>query len=175
MQFNVFDVLRIAEEVEHKAAQFYLRAAVRLPDLERRTIYYRLAGWRARRERAWARTRREYSERTGEFGTFDPDNYVLSNPQVMAGLTCFAAPSPSQGGPVGHESPRQIVHDAIRRSQDTIVYYEGLKGFALGPESERMIDRMIAEEDRYIRLLSRSLEKMEEPATEAPSQIDASA
>ena len=27
-----------------------------------------------------------YSEKTGEFGVFDPDNYVRSNPWTMAGL-----------------------------------------------------------------------------------------
>ena len=90
MQFNVVEVLRIAEELEHKAARFYLQAAERFADPERRNIYYNLAAWRARHQQAWARIRREYSERTGEFGTFDPDNYVLSNPQVMASLTCFA-------------------------------------------------------------------------------------
>jgi rubrerythrin len=161
VQFHVFDVLRIAEEVERKAAKFYLCAAQGSPDPECRGIYYGLAAWRARRQQAWARLRRKYSERTGEFGTFDPDNYVLSNPQVMAGLTCFAASWESHGGPAGHDRPEQIVHDAIRRSRDTIVFYQGLKGFALGSESRTLIDRMIAEENRHIRLLSRSLERIQ--------------
>lgn len=167
VQFNVFEVLRIAEEVEHKAAKFYLRAAERFADTQRRNIYYKLAAWRARHEQAWARIRQEYSDRTGEFGVFDPDNYVLSNPQVMADLTCFAAASKSRGEPAGHESPAQIVHDAIRRSRDVIVFYQGLKGFAPNPESQRMIDNMIAEESRHIHLLSRSLERMQQTAEHA--------
>ncbi len=175
VQFNVFDVLRIAEEVDRKAAKFYLRAAGRFPDAPRRTIYYRMAAWRARHEQFWIRLRHEYSERTGEFGTFDPDNYVLSNPQVMAGLTCFAVSSECHGGPAGHETPDQIVHDAMRRSRDTIVFYQGLKGFALGPESQMMIDRMIAEETRHIRILSRFPGRTEGVAERATSPIDFSA
>jgi len=175
LQFNVFDVLRIAEEVEHKAARFYLRAAERSADPERRSLYYRLAAWRARHEQGWARLRQEYSERTGEFGTFDPDNYVLSNPQVMASLTCFAVSSGPQGGPAGHETPDEIVGDAIRRSRDTIVFYQGLGGFVLGPESQATIDRMIAEENRHVRLLSRFPGRTEGPARETPSQVDVSA
>ncbi len=159
VQFNVFEVLRIAEELEHKAARFYLLAAERCADPERRNIYYNLATWRARRRRAWAGIRREYSERTGEFGTFDPDNYVLSNPQVMASLTCFASPK-SDGRPTGHETAAQILRDAIRRAGGAVIFYEGLKGFAQNFESRMMIDRMIREETRHIRLLSRPLEKM---------------
>lgn len=160
VRFNVVEVLRIAEELEHKAARFYLRAAERFPDRERRTIYYHLAAWRARHEGVWARLRREYSERTGDFGTFDPDNYVLSNPQVMASLTCFAAEADSPGRPTGRETAEQIVRDAIRRAGGAIVFYRGLKGFARGSETLMRIDDMIAEEERHIRQLSRSLEQM---------------
>ena len=46
--FNVFEVLQIAEEIEHKAAAFYLRAAERYPDPQRRNVYYNLATWRSK-------------------------------------------------------------------------------------------------------------------------------
>ncbi len=160
VQFNVVEVLRIAEELEHKAAKFYLRAAERFDDPERRTIYYNLAVWRARHRQAWAHIRQEYSERTGEFGTFDPDNYVLSNPQVMASLTCFATPPGSSAWPTGRETAEQIVRDAIRRAREAIIFYHGLKGFALDPESRRMIDKMIGQEEHHIWQLCGSLEPM---------------
>lgn len=170
MQFNVVEVLRIAEELEHKAARFYLQAAQRFADRERRNVCYNLAAWRARHQRVWARIRREYSERTGEFGTFDPDNYVLSNPQVMAGLTCFATSPDSHDRPTGHETAEQIIRDAIRRAEGAAIFYEGLKGFAQNLESRRMIDSMIREENRHIDLLSRTLEGMrsEHSAAETP-------
>ena len=164
MQFNVFEVLKIAEEVEHKAARFYLKAAERLPDRERRSIYYNLAAWRAKHQQAWARIRREHSEKTGELGTFDPDNFVLSNPQVMAGLTCFGTAPGSQGRLTGHGSEYQIVRDAIRRSEGVLIFYRGLKEFASDPSSRMMIDNMISEEDRHIRQLTRSLECQSPPA-----------
>jgi rubrerythrin len=88
--FSVFDVLRIAEEVEHRAALYYLKVAQGFPDMQRRRICYDLASWRLRHRQRWSRMRQGYSEKTGEFGRFDPDNYVSSNPQVMAGL----APTP---------------------------------------------------------------------------------
>jgi len=94
--FNVFEVLQIAEEVEHK-----------------------------------------------------------SNPQVMAGLTCFGTDANSKCRPTGYESKSQIIRDAIRRSEGVVIFYHGLKAFAGDPAGQGMIDNMIEEENRYIRLLGR--------------------
>lgn len=162
VQFNVFEVLRIAEEVEHKAARFFLQAAERFEDRERRTVCYNLAAWRARHREAWSRIRREYSERTGQFGTFDPDNYLLSNPQVMASLTCFGTYPRSRGTPTGKETTDRIVHDAIQRARGVAVFYRGLKGFVHDPESRRMIETMVGEEERHIRLLTGILDRMQQ-------------
>jgi rubrerythrin len=171
-QFNVFEILRIAEEVETKAAKFYLRAAERFADENRRILYYRLADWRVRHRDHWRRIRHQYSEQTGEFGTFDPDNYVLSNPQSMADLTGFGTDPNGRGRPTGCETEKQIIHDAIRRSEGIIIFYHGLKDFAQGTESHMMIDNMIREEDRHGRLLGDSLEQMEtltdDEATQKP-------
>lgn len=157
-QFSVFEILEIAEEVERKAACFYLRLAERFPDRERRGLYYDLAAWRTRHQQAWARVRQGYSERTGEFGIFDPDNYVLSNPQVMASLTLFGVSPANQRRPSGCETRAQILQDAVERAKGVIIFYHGLKEFAGGLEARMMIDNMISEEERHVRLLSHSLE-----------------
>lgn len=169
--FNVFEVLQIAEEVEHKAARFCLKAAERFIDWERRNIYYNLASWRAKHQQAWARIRQEYSEKTGELGTFDPDDYVLSNPQVMVGLTCFGIEANSQGRPTGYESKSQIIRDAIRRSEGVVIFYHGLKAFAGDPAGQGMIDNMIEEENRYIRLLGRLLGRVQGPSEGSASPV----
>ena len=89
-KFNVFEILQIAEKIDHNGAKFYLKTADLFDDPELRNIYFKLANWRARHEKILAQRRKRFSEKTGEFGTFDPDNYVLSNPHVMADLTVFA-------------------------------------------------------------------------------------
>lgn len=171
--FTIFEVLRIAEEVEHKAAKFYLKAAERFSDPQRRNICYNLASWRAKHQNAWDRIRREYSQRTGEFGTFDPDNYFVSNPQIMAGLAGFSTDPNLHSRPTGYETRRQVIEDAIKRAKGVIIFYQGLKEFAGDPASRTMIDRMISEEDRHVRLLSRSLDRMLNPAeTDALSSHD---
>jgi len=159
VQFNVFEVLRIAEEVEHKAARFFLHMAEQFDDSEQRNVCYDLAAWRSKHQRAWARIRQEYSERTGQFGVFDPDNYLLSNPQVMASLTCFVTRPTSRDTLTGKETVEQIVRDASRRAQGVAIFYMGLKGFVRDPDSRMMIDNMVSEEERHVRLLLCSVDR----------------
>jgi rubrerythrin len=163
-QFHVFDILLIAEDIERRAAAFYQRRADHFADPGRKAICQDLVDWRIRHQQAWQRIRNEYSERTGEFGTFDPDNYVRSNPKVMAGLTCFGGAADSREL-TGRETQERLIRDAIRRSHGVIIFCQGLKEFASNPESRTMIDHMIAEEERHIRLLDRSLNQDQaEPA-----------
>ena len=42
-KFNVFEILQIAEQVEHKGAKFYLKTAELFDDPNLRDLYYRLA------------------------------------------------------------------------------------------------------------------------------------
>ena len=157
-KFNVFEILQIAEQIEHKGAKFYLKAAELFPDAGLRDLLYRLATWKAKHEKLWARMRKRVSEKTGEFGTFDPDDYVLSNPQVMSGLTGYDTKLGEVGRLTGKESRRQLLKTAIRRANEVVIFYGGLKDFARDPASKGTIDRIISEENRQIRLLTEELE-----------------
>ncbi len=156
-KFNVFEILEIAEKIDHNGAKFYLKTAELFDDPELKNIYYILANWRARHEKILAQRRKRFSEKTGEFGTFDPDNYVLSNPDVMAGLTVFSHKPDSSKRFTGAESKEQIIKDAVRRANEAIIFYDGLKDFARDPASKDTIDKIIKEEKRHIRLLNEQL------------------
>lgn len=157
-KFNVFEILEIAEQIEHKGAKFYLQAAELFPDAELRDLLYRLATWKAKHEKLWARLRKRFSEKTGEFGTFDPDDYVLSNPQVMSGLAGYGTKQDETNRLTGKENRRQILKTAIRRANEVVIFYGGLKDFARDPASKGTIDRIISEENRQIRLLMEELQ-----------------
>lgn len=156
-KFNVFEVLQIAEKIEHNGAKFYLQTAELFDDPEVRDTCYKLATWKARHEKVLAQRRKRFSEQTGEFGTFDPENYILSNPHVMAGLAVFATKPGSLKGPLGRENRQEIFRDAIRRSKEAVVFYRGLKEFTRDPASEEIIDKILKEENRHIRLLTEQL------------------
>lgn len=157
--FNVFEVLQIAEKIEHNGAKFYLKTAERFDDPEVRDTCYKLANWKARHEKTLAQRRKRFSEETGQFGTFDPNNYVLSNPRVMAGLAVFATEPGTLKGSLKLEDRPQIFKDAIRRAKEAIVFYDGLKDFTRDSASKEAIDAIIREEKRHIRLLTEELEQ----------------
>ncbi|MFH1549769.1 MAG: ferritin family protein [Planctomycetota bacterium] len=156
-KFNVFEIFQIAEKIEHDGAKFYLRAAELFDDSERRDIFYKLANWKAKHEKALAQRRKQFSEKTGQFGTFDPDNYVLSNPHVMAGLAEFATKPSLHRQMTGHEGKKEIFESAISRSKQAIVFFRGLKDFSKDPESRATIEQIIEEEITHIRLLLEEL------------------
>ncbi len=164
-RFNVFEILQIAEQVEHKGAKFYLKTAEQFTDPELRDLCYGIATWKAKHEKIWARMRQRFSEKTGEFGTFDPDNYVLSNPPVMAGLTSFGTRLDPADRLTGKESKRQVLKDAIRRANEVIIFYEGLKDFARDPASTDILGKLIKEENRQIQLLTEELQKAMNPSS----------
>ena len=150
-KFNVFEILQIAEQIEHKSAKFYLKAAELFADAELRDLLYRLATWKAKHEKIWARMRKRFSEKTGEFGTFDPDNYVLSNPQVMSGLTGSGTKMGVIDRLTGKENRRQILKDAIRRANEVVIFYDGPEG--LRPRSgQQGHDRQDHPAKRTVRL-----------------------
>jgi rubrerythrin len=158
-KFNVFEILQIAEKIEHNGAKFYLRTAEVFDDPDVRDTCYKLATWKARHEKILAQRRKRFSEKTGEFGTFDPDNYVLSNPHVMAGLAVFATKPVSLKGLHERQDKGEIFRDAIRRAKEAVVFYRGLKEFSRDPASEETIDTIIKEENRHIRLLTEQLDQ----------------
>ena len=98
----------------------------------------------------WAQMRKEFSEKTGEFGTFDPDNYVLSHPEVMAGLTWFGTEAGTAKKITGKESKEEILKDAVNRENAVITFYKGLKDFTRDPASTDTVDTIIAKENRYV-------------------------
>ena len=158
-KFSVFEILEIAERIEHNAAKFYLKAADMYNASEPRNIYYKLANWRAKHEKVLTQRRREYSEKTGELGTFDPDDYVLSNPEVMAGLTWLGSKAEPARALTGQETEEEILRDAVKRADEVIAFYEGLKDFARDPAGEKAIDQIVDDEKQNIRLLTEQLEQ----------------
>ena len=158
-KFSVFEILEVAERIENNAARFYLKAAELYDTQDLRDIYYKLANWRAKHEKILTQRRKNYSEKTGALGTFDPDDYVLSNPEVMAGLTWLGSKADPAKGLTGQETKSEILNDAVKRADEAIAFYEGLKDFARDPEGESAIDKIIEDEKQNLRLLTAQLEQ----------------
>ncbi|MCH8218384.1 MAG: hypothetical protein IH892_16625 [Planctomycetes bacterium] len=152
-KFNVFEILEIAERVEQRGARFYIQTAKRFRKAALQDVFYKLAEGKVKQQKAWARMRKEFSEKTGEFGTYDPDNYVLSHPEVMAGLSWFGTGAGRAKPLTGTEKKEEILRDAINRENAVIAFYQGLKDFTRDPAGTDTVDKIIAEENQCVRTL----------------------
>jgi len=153
-KFSVFEILEIAERVEQRGAKFYISTAELFNTEDLRDVYFQLAQKKLKQQQVWVQMRKDFSEKTGEFGVFDPDNYVLSNPEVMAGLTWFGTKGGSSKRLTGKENKEEILKDAVNRENAVITFYQGLKDFARDPASAATIDALItAQNDCVIHLI----------------------
>ena len=153
-KFNAYEILEIAEQVERNGVKFYHQTAHLFDDSHLREVLDEQGRWCAKHISIYARMRKRFSERTGEFGTFDPDNYALSNPRIMAELAVFADKPGSPGKLTGSESEQEILKEAIRRRKDAIVFYSGLGDFTRDRHANEVLAEIIREEKRHISILN---------------------
>jgi hypothetical protein len=161
-KFKTFDILQIVEKIELKRAGFYVQIALRFENSGPRDLCYSLAGRSQRYAKFWAEKRLQHSNETGDFGTFDPNDYVRSNPVVMAGLTNFGNSRSSISKFTGKESQEQILRDTIRRSYELKIFYEGLKEFSFNPETNFILDKIICSESKYINVIGNLIRRIRE-------------
>jgi rubrerythrin len=153
VSFGVGQILEIAEKLEHNGSQFYKGMAKLFSDARCWNLCQDLSDWRAGRELALAQRRKRLYEREAELGPNDTGDYFQSHPDIMADLTVFADKLYPRHTLTGRESRSEIVKEAVAKTEDAIAFYRGLKAFARNQEARAVLDQVIAEEQRYMRVL----------------------
>lgn len=159
-KFNAFEILEIAEQMERNAASFYRSAAKLFDEPRLNKLLYELADWEKEHEKTFAKMRREVSEEEELLGDFDPDKYMPANPQVLEGLALSVFKPDPAGEITGKEKRDEILQKALRKEEDTIVFFRGLERFAQELASKYEIGEVIREEERHIRIIRQSLEQL---------------
>jgi len=158
IKFNAFEVFEIAEKIERNGAKFYRKAAELFDEPSIRETFLELANWERTHEEVFADMRKQLSEQSRELRTFEPENDMVISAQAMAGLAVFAInPDPSEEL-TGKEGKKEIFEKALRKEEDSIVYYVGLKDFVSDRAGKDKIDDIIREELRHIGILNQALE-----------------
>lgn len=143
MTFTAADILRIAECVEKRVAEFYRSAAVLYSPLPQRRLCLELAEQNQRFSQYWSRTRAGLHLANPDLSAPNDDREAAFQPESMVALTWLGEGWRSPGKLRGHEDETQILRDAQRRIADLTTFYEGLKGFALDKDGIAMIDRIV--------------------------------
>lgn len=154
VQLNAFEIFEIAEQIEHNGAKFYRKAANIFDDPHVCKMFLKLSEWETKHQKVFASMRKQLSDLNLEPGTFKPEE-KLPVPKAMAGLAVFGIkPEPAEELS-GKESEAEILKKAIKKEEDSIVFYNGLMGFVPAKAAKDKIDDIIQEEMRHIRILNR--------------------
>lgn len=152
-EFNVDQVFQIAMRIQHNGADFYLKMAKRFDDFRLSGLCSVLADQRAEQAKALEEERKRFCDTYGKSVASGYGDYIMSHPGVMAGLAVFAHERYHAILLTGRESREEILKDAIGRCEAIIVFFRGLKEFAQDAVTEKALDKIIEEENRYINLL----------------------
>jgi rubrerythrin len=158
-ELNAYEIIEIAEKIERNGAKFYRRAAVVCNDPELSTFFVELAQWESRHIDIFRRMKGQLAEHNWEKGHIAPGRIESMNARTMAGLAVFGIHPDPADELTGHESKKDILRLAIGKEKDSIVYYEGLKDFVPREADKEVIDEVIQEEMKHVRILTQSLEQ----------------
>jgi len=158
-QLTADDVLKVAEKMERDAARFYRRAAGTCDDPKLCKLYVELARWERQHVRVFADMREHLSEQNCEPGRYNLDLADRSVTELPLPLV-FDDRGNRLADRIDGWTKADVLRIAIRKEEDTISYYTGLKDFGLGHNDTQAIKAMIREEERHVRILTQSLEQM---------------
>lgn len=147
------DILQVAENVEQREMEFYMRASKQLKDADLQGLCWKLAAWNLRHKKIWERKR----QRMGRHRQEAASESVFSHPGAMAGLTWFGLRASLDKRARMWTSREYLLWETRQRVNDLMTFYEGLKGFVADMDAFRMVDRILKEEHRHFAYIERLL------------------
>ena len=151
-KIDAVEVFRIGEKVERDGALFYQRAAQLFDEGDVKAEFIKLADWELGHERQFALMR----ERLGREG-YEVKSTGGSEYRVLAGLNVFAIGADPAARLHAGITTEEVVKTAVCIERDTIVYYEGLKNFAMGDIVRDNLNVIISEEKQHVEILERMI------------------
>ena len=157
VELDLTDILDVAGAIEDQWLESYLDLAAQLKNAGLAGTCYRLAAYRRARARRAERARWRAASPGKPRRRFE-GQFLCDGPGVLASLAFFAR-GQRHGQPLRRPTTaEEILQQAGGRSQDALVFYQGLKGFTCDHDAHLALDRLIAWERRYSRALIARLE-----------------
>ncbi len=155
--FSAREILDIAEEIDHRWARFYRKAADRQRYSGARALYLGLAGSRTECEVRLASRVKGFWQEADVFPRFPARDHTFPHPRAIGGLAFFATQLDLARTVSPYMSQGQILRDAVRRSEDAIIFYRGLKDFARDEAARDTVDGLIEQETHQMNSLVQHL------------------
>jgi rubrerythrin len=163
-ELTAWRALEIAETIERNGAKFYRHAAASCKDLRISSLFLKLAGWEDRHMEVFRQMKERYAglrspsdsgDAHAPAGAKHGDGFKTRS---MAGLAVFGIQPDPAKELTGRASREDALRLAVEKEKDSIVFYSGLKNFLDDGTDEKVLDDIIAEEMKHIRILTQSLQ-----------------
>jgi rubrerythrin len=153
-ELNAYAVLDIAERMERDAARFYRKAAGICDDPKLCKLFADLAQWERRHLELFAEMRERLSAQSVE--SWHP---ALKEIQRQVMKPPVFEESDDLSKELSGCTRTDVLEMAIGKEKDAIAYYTSLAGFMPGHGDSQVIESIIREEERHVRILTQSLEQ----------------
>jgi len=159
--FNANEVFDIAKRIERNGAAFYKAAADVVTDDTSKKIMNDLREMEVHHETIFSSMQKELSGAETEETLYDPHDEAFQFLKGMAEKYVFSqSEDPEQAIPPG-ATVVDVIQEGIRREQDSIVFYEGIKVMVPEKYGRSHIDEIIAQEMGHLMLLTQELDRVQ--------------
>lgn len=149
--FNIDEILGIAEQIEKNGAKFYRTAAERISGSPNKNLLLKLSKMEEEHEKTFGSWRTELSDQEKEPTVFDPDGDLPKYLKALADTRVFFEKD------IDVTSLKEILKEAISTEKDSIVFYIGMKELVPEKLGKDKIETIIKEEMDHIRVLANKL------------------
>jgi rubrerythrin len=155
--FNIDEVLKMAEQIEINGAQFYREMAEAISDDPLRQLFFDFAKMEDQHQKVFASMRSDLSEKEREPTVFDPEGETAMYLKALADVRVFEQNAEEEfvlsDDLSEKEKVKKIFRAALNREKESIVFYLGMKELVPKNLGKDKIDAVIKEEMKHIRLL----------------------
>ena len=157
IDFNVDEILQIAEQIERNGEKFYNRAAENAPDEATKNMLLDLAAMESLHETTFKEMREGLSEQDRKSTVFDPDNECALYLQALADGKIFNTNADPAGLLTGSETIQYILETAIGMEKESVVFYAAMRDVVPARLGKDKVDTIIKEELGHVASLSGQL------------------
>ncbi len=157
IQFSAKEMLRVAEQIERNGIAYYTRAAQCVTDAELNALLLRLAYWEESHAALFGEMRQLLRDAEREAVSYDPDDEVLLYLRTFADGVVFTADDRPEAIIGADATPRTILLTALKREEDSILFYGGMRGYVPARLGAEKVERIIREEYGHAVMLQQQL------------------
>ena len=152
--FNIDEILTMAEEIERNGAAFYRNAARNAPDQVTRDTLEELARMEDQHEKTFAGLRADLTADEKKPGAFDPEDETALYLKALADRRVFHQKT------VDMTSLEEVLKAAMAAEKDSIAFYAGMCEMVRGDLGKGKVRTIIKEEMSHMVILAGKLKQL---------------